>query len=136
MSPAVAANHLQRAFAAGTRVDTDFGLAEHPDKRQLFGNSGEAVEAVNAAFEADRATKEFDMLGVHYDCANKRQRGVKQSAWKEAHRRCKRIGQAGRSKRKRTQLIRMLVLPKGTLPTLRSLPGDEDFDPTKKLSDA
>lgn len=52
------------------------------------------------------------MLGIHYDCENRKQPGVKPKSWQQAHRRCKRIGQAGRSKSKRTHLVRMLVLPK------------------------
>lgn len=43
---------------------------------------------------------------------NGRQPGAQEAAWQQATRRCERIGQAGRSMRKRIQLVRTLLLPK------------------------
>ena len=40
------AQTLKEAMAKGRMVDRDFGLEEHPGKRELFGNTGGAVESL------------------------------------------------------------------------------------------
>lgn len=107
---------IRRGLSCGRNVDRAFEMVEHPDKRELFGNKAKVVQAMKDMVK-DRGTvgTGFKLLGIHYECTNRKRVHANDKKWKQARNRCKRIGLALRGDRyahKRRHYIRSLVIPK------------------------
>ena len=63
---------IKRALAVGRGLDSDFGLSEHPDKRQLFGNREQGVEELKGIMWGNGSVgTNFKMLGLNYECTKR-----------------------------------------------------------------
>ena len=60
---------LGRALGKSREIDGDFGMMEHPDKRELFANRPDTVEDLRfLVAEKGKVDTEFKNLGINFDC--------------------------------------------------------------------